>query len=544
MLDAHADFDEAKGKYYVTFTLDEGPKYTYGKIDVDSSIAGVNSVSLGKLLRTRAGKTFNSTEVQKTVEDLTVELSRLGYVFAVVSPRGDRDYSNHIIAITYVIDEGPRAYIERIEIRGNTKTRDYVIRREFEIAEGDAYNRVLIDKAQRNLQGLGYFKTVDITTHQGSAPDKVVVVVDVQEQATGSLSVAAGVSSTQGVVAELSLDEANFLGRGQHVRISFGGGKNDRTFNIAFSDPYFLGYHMSAGFNIYRNTSTPSALRPLGTTSTGGGLTLGLPLTDALSLSLNYRLAQDLRSGIAACDPGGAGTVTGCYFKSSPAGNSSRLTSMAGYALQYSTIDDYVNPHDGLFLRFAQDFAGLGGNARYIRSVADARFYHTIGAKTDIVGLVEASAGNITGLGQAVEVVNNFYKGGETVRGFAPFGYGPRDTSSCVGAGCGMAIGGKNYWSATAEVQFPLPVVPPDLGLRGALFADAGMLWGFDTGAIGTPISGTVSTASDMTLRASVGGSILWASPIGNLRFDCAAVVSKAAYDKTQTCRVGAGATF
>ena len=180
VLDAHADFDEAKGKYYVTFTLDEGAKYKYGDISVDSSIPGVDSSHAQQArCAPRAARRSIRREVEKTVEDLTVELSRLGYVFAVVSPRGDRDYTNHIITITYIIDEGPRAYIERIEIRGNTKTRDYVIRREFEIVEGDAYNRVLIDKAQRNLRALGYFKTVDITTHQGSAPDKVVVIVDV-----------------------------------------------------------------------------------------------------------------------------------------------------------------------------------------------------------------------------------------------------------------------------------------------------------------------------------------------------------------------------
>ncbi len=391
VLDAHADFDDATGKYYVTFTLDEGAKYKYGDVAVDLSIPGVDSATLNAYLRTKSGKVFDADDVQKTVEDLTVELSRLGYVFAVVSPRGDRDYTNHIIGITYTVDEGARAYIERIEIHGNTKTRDYVIRREFEIAEGDAYNRVLIDKAQRNLQNLGFFKSVSITAHQGSAPDKVVVDVDVVEQSTGSFSVAAGVSTTDGVIAEVALEETNFLGRGQNLRIAFGGGKSDRTFNVSFTDPYFLGYHMSAGFNVYRNTSTPTHLRPLGSTSTGGGLTVGLPITDHFSGSLTYRIAQNQLTGIAACDPGGAGTVTGCYYPSSPKGNSTRLTSAVGYSLQYSTVDNYNDPHDGVFLRFTQEFAGVGGNARFVRSTGDARYYHTLGDKTDIVGFVHLS---------------------------------------------------------------------------------------------------------------------------------------------------------
>ncbi|MEX0852877.1 MAG: outer membrane protein assembly factor BamA [Bauldia sp.] len=545
LLDAQADFDEANGVYHVTFTIDEGPKYRYGEITIDSSVPGVDSAALAGFVSTKSGKVFDSSEVETSVEDLTIELSRMGYVFAQVNPRGDRDYANNVIAITYVIDEGPRAYVERIEIYGNTKTRDYVIRREFvNISEGDAYNRVLIDQAERRLRDLGYFKTVSITTRQGSAPDKVVLLVNVEDQSTGSFSIAGGVSTTEGLIAEVALEETNFLGRGQTLRIAVGGGFNDQTYNLSFTDPYFLGYHVSAGFDLYRNVSSRSSLRPFTNEITGGGLRLGLPLTDNMSLGLNYKIANQMISGGAACDPDGSiagppATVTGCYFP-----NGTRLTSSAGYSFLYSTVDSTLDPREGLFVKFAQDFAGVGGDAAFMRSVADARWYHPIGSKSDVVGLLRITGGNITGLGMPVAIQDNFFKGGETVRGFAPLGYGPRDTT--LGPTGGMALGGKNFWAATAEVQFPLPMLPPDFGLRGAVFADAGMLFGVDTPAacLSPPAAIACSITSDTVLRSSVGASILWASPFGQLRVDFAQALSKASYDNTQFVRIGAGATF
>jgi outer membrane protein insertion porin family len=525
-----------KGEYHVTYTLDEGPKYTFGGVAVDSSIPGIDPKALQGVVKTKAGSVFDADEVQTSVENLTVELSRLGYVFAQVRPRAERDYNNHVIPITYVIDEGPRAYIERIEIRGNTKTRDYVIRREFDIAEGDAYNRVLIDKAQRRLQNLGYFKTVDISTQQGSAPDKVVVVVTVEDQSTGSFSIAGGVSTTDGLIAEVSLQESNFLGRGQAVKISVSGGRTDRSYTFSFSDPYFLGYHVSAGFNAYRNLTKPTSFRPFTTTSTGGGVSFGLPLTDKLSTSVNYKLDTTETSGAGACSPA---AVTGCYFP-----DGTRVTSTAGYGVAYSTIDSYTDPHQGVFLKLNQDFAGVGGDAHYLRTTGDARMYVPIGTKTDLVGLVRVQGGNVTGLnGQQVAISDNFFRGGETVRGFANLGYGPRDNTPGA-SGSGDALGGKNFAAATAELQFPLPLVPPDFGLKGAVFFDAGALWGLDVPPSCAAAPCVPIGANDTSIRTSVGGSIMWNSPFGPLRLDIAQALNKQNYDKTELIRFGAGASF
>jgi outer membrane protein insertion porin family len=532
VLGAESTLDPVKGKYHLTFTVDEGPKYTFGEIKIDSSIAGVDPAALMKVVRTRTGRVFNANDVEKSVESLTIELSRMGYVFAEVRPRGDRDYSNNIVSITYVIDEGPRTYVERIEIRGNTKTRDYVIRREFDISEGDAYNRVLVNKAERRLRDLDYFSVVQITTEPGSSPDKVVLVVFVQDKSTGSFSVSVGVSTSDGLIGEVALEETNFLGRGQTVRISVGGGLSDRTYNFSFTDPYFLGNRISAGFDLYHTVANNSTSRPFSTQTTGGGLRLGFQLTDELDAQLNYKLVDATISGAAACAPG-VPTVTACYFP-----NASRLTSSAGYVVTYSTLDSKIDPHDGLFARLSQDFAGIGGDARYMRTVGEARLYKPILPDSDIVGMLKVSGGNIMGLGMPVATADNFFKGGETVRGFAALGFGPRDMT--VVGGTGLPIGGKNFVAGTAEVTFPLPMLPPDFGLRGAVFADAGMLFGSDIPA--TCIG--CSVMDDTAIRSSVGASIIWASPFGAIRLDFAQALTKQSYDQTQFFRLGAGTSF
>ena len=531
--DATYDSSSAKGKYVVTFTVDEGPKYTFGAINVDSSIQGVDPASLAKIVRTRSGKTFNATEVEKSVELLTIELSRLGYVFAQVRPRGDRDYTNNVISLTYVIDEGPRAYVERIEIRGNTKTRDYVIRREFDISEGDAYNRVLVDRAERRLRNLGFFKNVAVSTEAGSAPDKVVLVVQVEDQSTGSFSVSGGFSTSDGFIAELSLEETNFLGRGQQVKVSVGGSLGKQSYSLSFTDPYFLGTRIAAGFDAYHTTSAVTSTQLYSLESNGGTLRLGLPLSDALTAQLNYKISNDVKTytGGITCGLGSTAAVSSCYF---PGGT--RLTSSAGYALTYSTIDNMQDPREGWYFKVAQDFAGLGGDAKYIRTTADARVYAPLWSDADMTGMLKIAGGNITGLGGPVATADNFFKGGETIRGFAPLGYGPRDTST----NGGIAVGGKNFVAGTAEVSFPLPLAPPDFGLRGAVFADAGMLFGADNPNPGLPLT----IADDMGIRSSVGGSIIWASPFGNIRADFAQVLTKQSYDQTQFFRLGAGASF
>ncbi len=533
VLDANATLGP-NGKYTVTFTIDEGPKYRFGDVTVNSSITGVNVAALERVVSAKKGHTFNANDVQKSLEALSIELARQGFVFSQVRPRGDRDYVGNLVNLTFVVDEGPRAYVERIEIRGNSKTRDYVIRREMDVAEGDPYNRVLLDRAERRLRNLGYFKTVSINSVPGSAPDEVVVVVNVEDQSTGNVSIAAGYSTSDGIIGELALEETNFLGRGQKLRASVGGGFNSQTYNLSFTDPYFLGTHIAAGFDIYRNVDNASSVRPYDATTTGGNVRIGLPITDDLNVELNYKLSSVNTTNAAACAPAGSpATVSACYFP-----NGTRVTSSAGYAVVYSTLDSKFDPKEGLYLKVSQDFAGIGGDASFMRSQGDARYFHPVIPGSDVIGMLKVTGGNITGLGSKVAIADNFVRGGETVRGFAPLGFGPRDTTPGATTGGGLSVGGKNFVAGTAEVTFPLPFMPPDFGLRGAVFGDAGVLFGVDNPGNG------VSYVSDTSVRTSLGASLIWASPFGQIRADFAKAMTYKSYDNLQVFRLGAGTQF
>lgn len=535
IVSAEANFDESKNRYNLVITVDEGPRYRFGNVNVDSSIPEVDAANLKGLVRTREGRVFNATAIERTTEDLSTAVARKGYSFAQVRPRGDRNYENHTIDVTYLIDEGPRLYVERINVRGNTRTRDYVIRREFDLAEGDAFNRVIVDKAERRLKNLGYFKTVSVTTQPGSTPDKVVIDVNVEDQSTGSFQIGGGYTTDQGggFIAQVSMTEKNFLGRGQYLKIAVGGGVDDRTANLSFTEPYFLGRRMSLGFDVFYNQAKESDFRAYNMDTYGGTVRLGLPITDDFNVQLNYKLVQrDVKSygsQYAADAPPQSPLLEDLY----PLGT--WVNSSVGYQLTYSTIDNINDPRDGVFFRFAQDFAGVGGDGQFMRSIVDARYYKELWPDSNIVGFIKGGAGNVTGLGKDVQVLDNFFRGGETIRGFESYGYGGRVQGNVDD----YAIGGKNYWNVTAEAQFPLPLFPEEFGLRGAVFADAGSLWGHD----GLDNLGyTVEDSS--TVRSSVGASVIWNSPFGLLRADFAEALSKADWDKTQVFRFSAGTQF
>jgi outer membrane protein insertion porin family len=513
------EYDEPKNRYSVVFTVEEGAKYRFSTIDIDSTVPGLDANSLRRFITTKPGRVFDSGEIERTIEAMSLELSRTGYSFAQVRPRGDRDYSNNTISVTYLIDEGPRLYVERIEIFGNTKTRDYVIRREFDLVEGDPYNRVLVDRAERKLRDLQFFKTVSITTEPGSAPDRVILVVQVEEESTGEFSVGAGIS-TEGIVAELSLDERNFLGRGQQLRISVGFGRNEQTYNISFTDPYFLGLNLSAGVDAFKIVQKATSYRPYDFDAVGGGVRFGLPITDRLTFNTNYRYKNQEISN--------SRKETRVYF---PEGTT--VVSSVGYGLLYSSLDSRVDPREGAWLNIKQEIAGLGGDVSYLKTEGEGRIYAELLPDADIVGFIKVAGGTITGInGQDVATINNFFKGGETVRGFANYGFGVVDKTTDT------PLGGKNWWGTTAEVQFPFPGISPDFGLRGALFADAGNLWGMDVPAGGGPI------VDPNIIRSSVGGSVMWTSPIGVLRADAAYAITKAKTDTLQWFRFSAGRTF
>jgi outer membrane protein insertion porin family len=558
VISSSAELDESKNEYSITITVEEGERYTFGDISVESTIEGVDSQSLNSLIETRSGSVYSAKDVEDTIIALTERMSGLGYAFAQVTPRGDRNFETRTIAVVYTIDQGQRTYIERIEIRGNSRTRDYVIRREFDVSEGDAFNQVLIQRAKRRLERLDYFTTVNIATAPGSEPDQIILVVDVIEKSTGEFSVGAGYSTGQtatgskGVNVEASVTERNFLGRGQYIRVSIGGGKDSRDYSFSFTEPYFLGRRIAAGFDLYHQTR---AYSNYDTEVTGATVRFGLPITDALSTTLAYNYSEETYDYRTGCDSDGdgnpddgAGATTdlngdgeidavGSLCNPSTAiqdgvATSPWTKSSISATFTYNTIDDLKNPHEGIYSTFTTEYAGVGGDANFIKVSGRGTYYHTLLEEQDVVGSVTVGGGHVESVGgDPLRVFDLFQSTDRIIRGFAYNGIGPKDTIT------DEWLGGTTYFHASAEAQFPLPAVPSSIGLKGAFFVDAATLYGNDLDA-------AAASTTDMEWRASVGASLIWASPFGPIRIDYAVPVLKESGDEVQNFNFGISGRF
>jgi outer membrane protein insertion porin family len=598
IVSAVAVYDPAQKGFIVTFTIDEGQRYRYGKVEIISHVTAVDANSLYGRLRASPGGVYNAEATEKSVENLAIEVARRGYPFAVVRPRGDRDAENARINIAFVIDDGPRVYIERINVRGNTRTRDYVIRREFDIAEGDAYNRALIDRAERRLKNLNYFKVVKFTNEPGSASDRIVINVDVEEQATGEFSVTGGYSTADGFLAEVSVAERNLLGHGQYAKASVQYGQRARGFELSYAEPYFMGNRMLVGIDVFARQTLASSYYSYDNKTIGAGTRLGFLLTEETSFMARYNIYQqeislpyylnDCIFSPNAIINGGLGVnqaneaarfdpallfapyTGGCYAN----GESSLavrkelsqgpvVVSMVGYTAVYNTLDNNRAPTSGIVLEFKQDFAGIGGDIKFIRTTGSLRSYYEMFA--DVVAVVNLQGGHIAGWGNqdpldgsSLRMLDHFQMGPNLVRGFAPAGIGPRDMASPSQD----ALGGSMYWGASVEAQSPIPYIPRDIGLKVAAFADAGSLWDYKGprawAVTGERVSGCAPTVNaagmivvnqcdvsdGMDVRASVGVGLIWNSPFGPLRFDYAVPLLKQDQDKVQRFRFGGGTKF
>jgi outer membrane protein insertion porin family len=526
VVSSDAVLDEASNTYTITFTVDEGEKYNFGAVNVESSVEGVDPATLQSLVESRSGKTYSADDVQKTMEAIAAKVASEGYPFARVTPRGDRDFANNTIGVNYLIDQGERAYIERIEIRGNTRTRDYVIRREFDISEGDAFNRELISRAKRRLEALGYFTSVDITTQPGSEPDRVVVVVNVEDQPTGSFGVGAGYAAGgDGVMLEASIEEKNFLGRGQYIKVAAGAGtQGARTYSLSFTEPYFLGYRLAAGFDIFKSESNGGDNYDY--QEQGFTLRVTAPITEDLKTTFAYNFKQ-MKYDASSSDYADLSQPYKDLVDKSPWTKSSISNTIV-----YNTIDDMQMPHEGIFASVTNEVAGLGGDSQFYKISGKAKMFYTVSDYADIVASIGGTAGYVAPLGGNLNVFDQFQIGGKEIRGFENNGIGPRMTN-------GDALGGTTYITASAEASFPLPGIPTDLNLRGAVFADAGTLFGNEVSLGGDSAEGT-----NASLRASVGLGIVWGSPFGAIRFDYAVPVLKEDFDKTQNFRFGIANQF
>lgn len=517
VVSSNAVLDESKNEYTITFTVEEGARYNFGNVAVESTVSGISGEELQGLVQTKSGNTYNAKEIQKTMEAISKKVASAGYPFARVTPRGDRNFQTNTVGVTYLVDQGERAYVERIDIRGNTRTRDYVIRREFDLSEGDAFNQTMITRAKRRLEALGYFGKVNISTQQGSSPDRVVIVVDVEDQATGSFGIGAGYAANDGVVLEASVEEKNFLGRGQYIRVAAGGGQDSsRTYSLNFTEPYFLGYRLAAGFDVFKSQTSSNDYYTY--EEQGFTLRVTAPITEELATTFRYNYKEIQYSG----DGDWKTSLSRPYLDLVNGGT--YVQSSVSQTLTYSTLDSMTLPRQGIYATVTHEYAGLGGDSEFYKIYGRARYFHTLSDEMDLIGQLSVGAGHVVATGDKLNVFDQFTLGGRQVRGFENDGIGPRMRN-------GDTIGGTTYFTASAEVTAPLPVVPEDFGLRAAFFADAGTLYGNEV-ANTAGIQGTSSA-----WRASVGAGITWASPFGALRFDYAVPVMKEDYDQEQRFR-------
>jgi len=562
VVSAVGEYDPAKKGFNIIFTIDEGAQYHVGSVDVISNVHALDPGILRANVKLNPGNVYNADLVQKSVETMTIEAAKRGYAFANVRPRGDRDFQKKIINLAFIVEEGTRAYIERINIRGNTRTRDYVIRREFDIGEGDPYNRALVDRAERRLKNLDYFKTVKITNEPGSAPDRVVVNVDVEEKPTGEFSVSGGYSTANGWITELSIADRNLMGRGQFAKASISYGQYSKGFQLSYVEPYFLGYRMAGGIDLYGQQNLATNYVSYNSETIGVNLRLGFALTEELALQPHYSIyRQDITLPDANnCFP--AGTVLSSGVTCTPASLPVRLelaagpvtVSLLGYTLSYNTVDNLKSPTSGMFASLTTDVAGIGGDVNFVRNTAEFRDYYEI--LPDVVGVLHLQGGQETGWGgQQLRMLDNFFMGPNLVRGFAPAGIGPRDLTPGT---TNDALGGSLYWGSSLEFQTPLYFLPRDVGVKFAVFADAGSLWNYTSVTSGSAPPGspvqTVQVGLDKfsDVRSSIGAGLIWDSPLGPLRFDLAYPITKycdsssgvTVCDRTQIFRFSGGAKF
>jgi outer membrane protein insertion porin family len=577
---AMVEFDPGARGFVIRFTIEEGEQFRVGTVDVNSTIRALDPGLVRSRLRVSPGDVFNTEAVEKTVEDMTIEAARQGFAFVSVRPRADRDPAARRVNVAFTIEDGARVYIEQINIRGNVRTRDHVIRREFDLAEGDPYNRALIARAERRLKNLSYFKEVKVTTEPGSAPDRVVINVTVEEQSTGEFSIAGGYSTADGFMGEVSIGERNLLGLGLYAKAAVQYGQNASGYSLSFVEPYLLGYRLAWGIDLSSKVQKSTQYTSYETRTTGGSTRLGFALREDLGLQLRYSLFSQkvtLPFQLMNCNnvnpdfintfptpstygtvfpfPGLDGQINQTCFTDGEASLAVRkelaqgsvLTSLVGYDITYNTLDNNRNPTSGLLAIMKQDFAGAGGDVQYMRTTGNVRTYYEV--MSDVVGVLHLQGGYITGWGKKdpidgsnLRMLDHFQMGPQLVRGFAPSGIGPRDVTPGT---FGDALGGSLYWGASLEFQAPIYFLPKDAGVKFAVFADAGSLWNYvgPTQWIVTNEQLTVSN-NDMFINSSVGAGILWASPFGPIRFDFAFPLTKQTFDRKQMFRFGGGTTF
>ncbi len=522
VVSAVADLSRDDAAFHITFTVDEGEVYEFGDIKVATAIDKLDQEELESLVLAKTGEIYNAGLIDKTIDALTFAAGTSGYAFAEVRPRVSRRPDERIIDLTFQITEGPRVYVERINITGNSRTLDKVVRRQMRMSEGDAFNKVLLDDSEKNIRALQYFSRVTVTQDPGTAPDKTILNVDVQEQSTGSLSLSAGFSTLDNAVAGIQLSERNFLGRGLQLSTSLSISKRRQLVEFHYTDPYFLDRDLVGGIDIFGSETNFQNESSFDSRSQGFGFRFGFPLSEKSRFLARYQFRFDEIFNVTSTSP----IVL--------AAEGTEYRSIVGYDYYYDNRDDPVDPTGGWDFLFTQNFAGLGGTVRYVSTEVLARYFYQI--TEGFLTSWRLDGGYIYGLGQDVQLNDYFFKGGNTIRGFARAGVGPRDLASPNRD----AVGATAYIFGTSELSFPNGL-PEALGIRTSVFVDGGYIGISDYDRSLFPGSNIVD---DFAPRASVGLSLYWQSPFGPIRLDFANVLLDEPYDEKEAFRFSAGTSF
>lgn len=516
LINAVSELSPDQKDLFLTFTLEEGDRYTFGKFDIQSEIKKVRPQELLPLVTYSEGNWFSRKMIEKTIQAITEAVGEQGFAFAQVEPVIVKNKDNKSIDITYEIKEGPRVYIERIEILGNDRTRDEVIRREIRIQEGDAYNATFIKRAEQNLNDLGYFKKVDVTTEAGSTPDKAKLIITVEEQSTGELGLAVGFSTLDRALGNIHFTERNFMGTGRTVHSDFTIASRRQEFDIGITDPYFMGYNLEAGGNIFHIRS--KRISAFTEKNSGGRVNVGYKLSENLYQNWSYTLQRDQISDVPS--------FSSAYIRQM---KGSAINSAAGHALVFDKRNSRREPTAGYSLSLSNSLSGLGGDIGYLKNaLGGSAFYSPI---DDVVLNARATVGNVIKTNKRIRVADQVFLGADSFRGFSYGGMGPRDARTLD------AIGGSRYWVGTLETVFPIGL-PNEFGVKGAVFSDFGSVWGSELKIPDNPI------LDKKKMRASVGVGISWNSPFGPLRIDYAIPVKKQKHDDLQRVFFGVSSRF
>ncbi len=541
VVSAVAELTPDRDGFVITFTTEEGERYRFGKVDVAIKLKDLPRENVLPLLTVQPGDWYDAQAVEHSIAVLTDALGNRGYAFVEVKPEITRNRDEHTIDIVFNVQEGPQVYVDRIDITGNVRTLDKVIRREFRLVEGDAFNSNKMQRSKDRIKNLGFFKKVEVTNSPGSAPDRTVIAVEVEEQSTGELSLGAGFSTSDGPLADVSVRERNFLGRGQDLRVGTVVSFRSQQVDLSFTEPYFLDKNIAAGIDLFEVKTSPTANFFSGITppyqqfSYGGALRAGYQISDNLRQTWKYTARSDDITNVQSVFNGGS------LFIALEQGT--HVTSAIGQVLLYDRRDNRLEPTDGYYASIGNDFAGAGFGIKYIRNKVNFGYYYSVAPEW--VLSFTGEAGDIFGWGgQQVLLQDRFFVGGDNLRGFEPAGIGPRDAIS------GDGLGGNKYYVGSVALGVPLGL-PKELGITGRVFSDFGSLWSNDQkNLVLTPAqlvtNGGIQPhiVDSAAIRATAGVGVSWKSPVGPIRLDVALPLKRESFDKTQLFHVSFGTRF